>query len=257
MITVTEQPAPPPSLRTAYLNSLPEPQELFVENLVKAGICWTVLRDQREIGYAVIGSDGMLVELYLSEAQAVHLTAAFDVLVGICGVRGVLAKSFDADLLFVALSRPSQPRTLGLMYRSITDDGFVGSVDINPRAATRRDVPQLLQLGADFFDGPDEIEDYISSDGLIVYETGDGTALGAGVMKPVVLGRTDIDIGMVVHPEHRLSGHGAHIIAHLKAVCLTKKLRPICGCSIDNIGSQKTLERAGFASRHRVLEFRL
>ena len=127
MITVTEQPAPPHSLRTAYLNSLPEPQELFVENLVKAGTCRAILRDQREIGYAVIGSDGMLVELYLSEAQLMHLTAAFDVLVETCGVQGVLTKSFDANLLFVALSRSSQPRTLGLMYRSITDEGFVVS----------------------------------------------------------------------------------------------------------------------------------
>ena len=143
------------------------------------------------------------------------------------------------------------------MYRTITDGRLVGSSDIKPRAATHRDLQKLLQIGPDFFDGPDEVEDYINSDGLIMYESDGGTALGAGVMKPVVPGRTDIDIGMVVHPEHRLSGHGAHIISHLKSACLTQTLRPICGCSIDNVGSQKTLERAGFASRHRVLEFRL
>ena len=76
-------------------------------------------------------------------------------------------------------------------------------------------------------------------------------------MRQVVPGRDDIDIGMVVGPEHRHRGYGSYIVAHLKSLCLSNGWRPICGCSIDNLGSQRTLERAGFASSHNLVEFHL
>lgn len=144
-----------------------------------------------------------------------------------------------------------------MLYRVIADPMFQEDARIHIRAATRDDVANLLRLGADFFDGPAEIEDYIRSDGLMIHETREGVALGAGVMKRVVANRDDVDVGMVVHPEHRQRGHGAYIIAHLKSQCLARGSRPICGCSVDNVASQRTLERAGFASRHRLVEFRL
>jgi RimJ/RimL family protein N-acetyltransferase len=31
-------------------------------------------------------------------------------------------------------------------------------------------------------------------------------------------------------------------------------MRPVCGCAVENIGSRRTLERAGFLTRHRLLE---
>jgi predicted GNAT family acetyltransferase len=76
-------------------------------------------------------------------------------------------------------------------------------------------------------------------------------------MKRIVPGRDDLDIGMVVDPRRRRRGHGAYIVAHLKAHCLAKGWRPICCCAVDNPASQRTLERAGFASRDRLVEFGL
>ena len=257
MIALTRRLAPDPGLRAMYLDQLPEPQELFVENLVTAGTCWSVRRDDHEIGYAVTDGDETLVELHVFEREVRHLVEACDALIENCGVRLILAKSFDATLLFVAFSRSCQIRTAGMLYRVIADPTFKDDARVSIRAAKRDDVASLLRLGADFFDGPAEIEGYIRSDGLMIHETREGVALGAGVMKRVVADRNDVDIGMVVHPDHRRRGHGAYIIAHLKAQCLARGLRPICGCSVDNVASQRTLERAGFASRHRLVEFRL
>jgi GNAT superfamily N-acetyltransferase len=255
MITVTPRPAAASDLRTEYLDLLPEPQELFVENLVAKGSVWSIRQDDHGIGYAVIHGDETLVELHVSRHAVRHLTGAFDVLVENAGVRRILAKSFDAALLFAAFSRPCRFQTAGMLYRIIADSAFTENARVKVRSATRDDVANLLRLGADFFDGRAEIEDYISTDGLLIYQTREGVALGAGVMKRVVAGRDDFDIGMVVHPEHRRQGQGAYIIAHLKSHCLEQGLRPICGCSVDNLASQRTLERGGFASRHRLVEF--
>jgi len=236
---------------------LPQPQELFVENLVATGTCWSIRRDDEEIGYAVIHGAETLVELHVRTTELRCLAAAFEELASARGLRRILAKSFDPSLMFVALLRPRQVRTTGLLYRVIVDPDFAADAAIGVRAATLDDLAPLLRLGADFFDGPAEIEDYIAAGGLMIYEAGDGAPLGAGVMKPVVPGRDDVDIGMVVDRRRRRRGHGAYIIALLKAHCLARGWRPICGCAIDNLASQRTLERAGFASRHRLVEFEL
>jgi GNAT superfamily N-acetyltransferase len=257
MFAITQTDAPAAGLRAEYLDGLPQPQELFVENLVAKGTCWSIWRDEREIGYAVIHGGETLVELHVMTAELSRLAAAFEELAGVCGVRRILAKSFDPTLMFVALLRPRQIRTTGLLYRVIVDAGFAADPAIAVRAATVDDVGSLLRLGADFFDGPAEVEDYIASGALMIYEAGDGAALGAGVMKRIVPGRDDLDIGMVVDPRRRRRGHGVYIVAHLKAHCLAKGWRPICGCAVDNLASQRTLERAGFASRDRLVEFDL
>jgi GNAT superfamily N-acetyltransferase len=257
MFAMTPITEPPPSLRAEYLDGLPQPQELFVENLVATGTCSSIRRDDREIGYAVIHGGETLVELHVRTAELRCLAAAFEELAGACGVRRILAKSFDPTLMFVALLRPRQVRTTGLLYRVIVDADFAADAGIGARAATLDDLAPLLRLGADFFDGPAEIEDYIAAGGLMIYEAGDGAPLGAGVMKRVVPGRDDVDIGMVVDPGHRRQGTGAYIVAHLKAYCLAKGWRPICGCAVHNLASRRTLERAGFASRHGLVEFEL
>jgi GNAT superfamily N-acetyltransferase len=256
MFAITPIAEPTPSLRTEYLDLLPQPQELFVENLVATGTCWSIGRDDREIGYAVIHGAETLVELHVRTAELRCVAAAFEALAGARGVRRILAKSFDPTLMFVALLRPRQVRTTGLLYRVIVEADFAADAGIGVRAATPNDLALLLRLGADFFDGPAEIEDYIAAGGLMIYEAGDG-ALGAGVMKRVVSGRDDVDIGMVVDPGRRRRGNGAYIVAHLKSYCLAKGWRPICGCAVHNLASRRTLERAGFASRHGLVEFEL
>jgi GNAT superfamily N-acetyltransferase len=138
----------------------------------------------------------------------------------------------------------------------IADPSFEADADIQVRMATRDDVEDLLHLSTDFFDNLEEIEGCIRANGLMIYGTREDVAFGAGVMKRVIADRADVDIGMVVYPEQRRRGRGAYIIGHLKTNCLAHGLRPICGCSIDNLASQRTLERAGFASRHRLVEFR-
>jgi GNAT superfamily N-acetyltransferase len=257
MIAVTRQLAPPSELRAQYLDSLPEPQELFVENLVAGGCCWSIRRDDSEIGYAVTDGGETLLELHLAETELRHLDEASKALIETCGVRRILAKSFDPTLLSMAFSRQRQVRTTGVLYRVVADPTFASNPRIGARAATGDDIAALLHLGAGFFDDAAEIGNYIGSGGLMIYETREGGALGAGVMKRVVAGRDAVDIGMVVHPEHRRRGYGTYIIAHLKARCLASGLRPICGCSVDNVASQRTLERAGFASRHRLVEFEM
>jgi RimJ/RimL family protein N-acetyltransferase len=137
----------------------------------------------------------------------------------------------------------------------IADPGFESRSDIIPCRGQSEDIVELAARCDDFFDDTQEINAYLAADGLMVYREADGNLIGAGVLKPVIDGIDGVDIGMVVTPRQRRRGYGAYIVRHLKAHCLTRGWRPICGCASANVASQRALERAGFASVHRLVEF--
>ena len=48
---------------------------------------------------------------------------------------------------------------------------------------------------------------------------------------------------------------GAYIISLIKQHCFIKDLVPVCGCDYHNYASKKTLEKAGFITKHRIVRF--
>jgi predicted GNAT family acetyltransferase len=60
---------------------------------------------------------------------------------------------------------------------------------------------------------------------------------------------------MWVNPQYRRQGIATKIISYLKNNCIDSNQRPICGCAYENFASQKTLEKAGFVSKYKLLGF--
>ena len=230
-----KSPAPPQALRALYLDSLPEPQGLFMETQVAYGTTWQA----KDEAYAVIRED-RLVELFVIESQRHRLISLFDEIMEISGASIVFCKSFDRLLLHAALSRPAQVSTFSFMFRRIVDADFQPILGLSFRMGTAADAQAILAFDDGFFHGPEEIADYANCGELVLLESTDGI-LGCGIAKPVIPGRPDMDIGMLVAPNHRRKGYGTHIISFLKDYCLQRGQRPICGCGADNIASQRTL----------------
>ncbi len=248
MIRFEQIPKPPTDLRNAYLDSLVEPQELYLEMQVKAGKTWCL----DDVAYAV-QCGKKLVELYVVPEQSDRLIEIFEAAMAAGNASGVLCKSFDTQMLYAAFSSSASVRPGGLLFRRIVDGSFAARNDVSFRQGTDGDAEVIFSFNDEFFQSLDEIKSYAASRGLFVLEK-DGVAIGCGIGKPVIEDRPDIDIGMLVAKEHRRNGYGGHIISFLKHHYLDRSLRPICGCSIDNIGSQMALRNAGFVSEHRLLD---
>ena len=62
------------------------------------------------------------------------------------------------------------------------------------------------------------------------------------------------DLGVIVGRDHRRQGVASHILRWLKDHCYGRDLDPICSTTVDNIGAQKAIVRAGFLSRQRMVE---
>lgn len=242
-------------LRRNYFLNLEEPQEFFIERLISNGFWWAIIQNNQQCGYAITDGNDTLLELHLSQNVTFGMIETIEALRVKCGIRNVIVKSFDQNIYLSCLSVSTHHEVIGLLYRVVSNLDFYERPDIIARLATHLDVSNLTKISDDFFDDASEIESYIHHDGLIIYEMIDGNIIGAGVVKRVITDLDDFDIGMVIHSGMRQRGYGTYIVSHLKSYCLTNGWRPICGCSIDNIASQKTLERAGFVSRHRLIKF--
>lgn len=257
MIGIAPISKPPPAMRLDHLSRLSAPQEFYVESLVANGSARGIDVDGVACGYAIVDESKRIVEIHVEDAALAHAPRVLDRLVETLGVRSLLAQSFDPLAVFLGLTRGSPAVIRGRLYRIIVDRDFTPRADIQARPGAPGDIAELAALSDDFFEDDAEIAAYQAAEGLIVYRDGDGEVIGAGVLKIVIAGTDGIDIGMVVRPRHRGRGHGVYIVRHLKAHCLARGWRPICGCAIDNLASQRTLERAGFASLHTLVEFAL
>jgi GNAT superfamily N-acetyltransferase len=250
---IEERAEVPAGLRAAYLRSLGESQELFVEHLVRGARKAALIRADRVIGYAAV-HESTLVELFVEEAELLVLDAAFGIVFDHFRVTRALCKSFDSQMVTAASRRPARVKTIGHLFRRLVASGVSAAPGLVPRRGTERDVEAVLSIHDGFFDDPSEIEGYARAGGLFLYASREGGLVGCGVFTRIVPEQSYVDVGMVVAPDHRRRGIGAQIVAHVTSVCVDAGWRPVCGCDAENVASRRTLERAGFRTAHSLLE---
>ncbi len=248
MIKLTEVREPPQSLREKYLNSLPEPQEHYLELLVSKGKTWQF----EDAGY-VVQSGNRLVELFVLPDHSHRLSELFNTAMLTSEAVGVLCKSYDAQLLHAALSKPANVKPGGLLFRRILNDSHPNREDVIIRPGQIGDAADVFSINDDFFESEAEIESYAASGGLFILES-NGMIAGCGIGERVIENRDDVDIGMLVATNHRRKGYGTHLVSFLKHYFLKQNMTPICGCGPSNVASRRALEKAGFVSEHRILQ---
>jgi GNAT superfamily N-acetyltransferase len=246
---------PPAPLRAAYLRSLGEPQELYVESLVQTGR--TVLirdDDDQVIGYAVL-AEATIVEFFVIPDALSVLPSAFAATREQTHAERALCKTFDHLMITAAASTPARTRTTGHLFRIVRDPGFATDPAVAHRIGRSSDADAIWSIHDGFFDDLDEVERYLAEGTLHLYETAGGELLGCGIRTRVIPGDDAVDIGMVVARSHRRRGLGGYIVSHLKRHCLDAGDRPIAGCSTDNLASRRALENAGLATTHSLVDF--
>ncbi|MGV8984099.1 GNAT family N-acetyltransferase [Clostridium sp.] len=117
--------------------------------------------------------------------------------------------------------------------------------------AHQDDIKNIIEISEDFFL---ELENNINREEVFTLYSND-SLLAPGICQKIVGGLNYYDIGMIVSKEHRNKGVGTYIISKLKDHCISKNLLPVCGCWYYNYASKKTLEKAGFITKHRIVRF--
>jgi RimJ/RimL family protein N-acetyltransferase len=246
------------TLRDDYLASLPEFQDIYLEFQVPDSACYKLIDNNQDVGYFLITSDNVLLEYYLinsySSKGAEFLTAILNHPEISEKVIEIYCKSFDSVFLSSCLTNGFEYSVAGWLYRDFLDVNFPLDSDLTPRYATLADLPFLHQQDDEVFEPKELLESAIVANTIVLFEK-DTQIVGCGFITQVHPKWNYYDIGVWVSHNFRKRGYATQILTYHKNYCLSNGLKPICGCSTDNLASQRTLEKAGFISKHRLIEF--
>lgn len=244
--------------RREYLDELGQAQEPLLEVLVPGAECrWIRARNGETCGYAIVHESRLLIEFYLFRPYWVFGETVLAQVVRQLDLGKAWIKSFDSLLLSSALRLQRGIETLGLLVRDYVPRPLPGRG--RPEYATRvgepSDLDRLLAVDQDVFSSPERLSMALDRRWIRVFERADAL-IGFGLLRPVVPGRPDVDVGIAVDRPFRGKGYATHAFADLVRECLREGKNPVCGCSNDNRASRHLGERVGMVSRHRLLAVR-
>jgi L-amino acid N-acyltransferase YncA len=242
-------------LRIQYLDQLIEAQELYLELLVRSSKVFVIKSKNKRIGYFLLGDDGTLLEYYVSQDNIDQVDTLLPRIVEKYNIAKALCKSFDHTLLSSCIGIQKSVNVVGINFREYREKTpAVVYEDISIRPATVKDEQLIVGMNEEVFEQEEEVKAYIENKQILLFEK-EKEVLGFGIFARVIEGRPEFDIGVLVDRKYRGRGYGEYIIRYLVNYCRQNGWRAICGCAIENEGSRRSLEKAGFIGRYRLLEF--
>ena len=245
--------------RTDYLNSLPEFQELFLEIMLNNSDFHLLKFDNKEIGYAVINNDGILIEFYLidkfiNESKKIFIQVLKDL-----SIADIYCKSFDSLLLNNCVLCSFPYSVIGVMYRDYVEPTIKKDSDIKMEKANLSSVRFLLGQDKsikELFETEQQLSDFIQNENVFEFYKND-ELIGCGMVVKTHSDWSFCDLGVWVNPSKRGNAIGSQIILSLREFSIKNNLKPSCGCAIENLASQKAIEKSGFVSRYKMINFKI
>lgn len=242
-------------LRINYLYEVKLPQELFLEWMVRDGLCFRIFEKSHEVGYFIKSKNDILVEFYLLSEVIVKKEVIFSQILKDYNIKQIYCKSFDNILLTCSHTFAKSSKIIGTLFRDYAKGILIEYENqFKIRLAKKSDIPFLLGFDSGLYESPEELNYTVSNNMVYLFEK-DNFLIGCGYLIKVLPEKNYFDIGVWTNPELRNQGYGSMIISYLKKHCFSHGYTPICGCATDNIASRKTLEKNGFYAKYCIIEF--
>ncbi len=207
-LNTSKRRAPMHPMREAYLRSLPEAQELYLELQIADGEVVDICVKGEAVGYAVT-KQGVLLEYYLAPHAVTRSDEVFDALIRRRGIEKAYIKSFDALAVSAAARHHRKLTVAGYLYRDRVRRPDMPLPEwVTPRRAARGDADAVAAINEGVFEKREEIDDYIAKNQIILFQ-GDDTLLGVAILARVIPGRPEFDVGMLTAVPYRRRGLGA------------------------------------------------
>ena len=245
--------------RTDYLNSLPEFQELFIELMICDSDYYIFQADNNEIGYAIRNNDGVLIEFYVIDKYIPVSNDFFRQALKDLSVSDIYCKSFDSLLLSNCLLMTLPYSIIGILYRDYVRPLIKKDSTIKMRHANLLSVRLFLEQDEsikELFETEQQLIDFIKNENVFEFYKNE-EFVGCGTVIRTHKDWSFCDLGVWVNSSKRGNAIGSQIILNLREFSIKNNLKPSCGCEIENQASQKTIEKSGFVSRHKMINFKI
>lgn len=253
--------------RQAYLQTLVAPLDGYWETaVITRAPHYQIMVNGRAVGYFAADEQKRLLQFFATEQAG----ALFAAVIGSEWVETAVASTIDPAVLSLCLDVQKSVSVHTYLFH----DGRPTELRLPayPQARFRLAAKADLEALIGFYGRNDEYEDteaitdlfenfrnfaklLIERQQSFLLVNGE-TILGVGECRISASQPPYADIGMITDRDNRRRGVGAFVLAQLKAHCTRQNLKPICSCGADNIASRKTIEKAGFVARHRILSIK-
>ncbi len=147
---------------------------------------------------------------------------------------------------------------IGVLYRDFIDALIMKDPEIKMQKSDMKSIKFLLEQDdsiKELFETEEQLKDFIMYENVFEFYKNDHF-VGCGMVLRTNTDWDYCDLGVWVHPSKRGMNFGSQIILNLRAFAIGNNMKPTCGCAIDNIASQKTIEKSGFVSKYKLINFK-
>lgn len=235
-----------------WIGGLASPFDSFLESYIRDSAFYLLQTGEGEqAGYYAIHDQERLTQFYMRPAYLMHAQRVFGDVLERHAIASLFVQTSDELLLSLALDRDLTIHKQAYFFQdagaAIEGEGLAEGATF--RQAVLTDADAMRQVGGDFLDA---YERRIENGELFAYER-DGMLLGIGIVEKSGLLEGAASIGMFANEAYRRQGIGRTVITELMRWCRANGIRPLSGCWYYNEASKRTLERAGMATKTRLL----
>jgi RimJ/RimL family protein N-acetyltransferase len=237
-----------------HWNALPGPTDAFLEDHVRDSAHYVISIAGTNAGFASIHGGQLMTQFAVEPAYRRYGQEAFQALKKLEYVRAAFVPTCDEFYLSHALDAFQQLAKQAYFFE--VQPGSAVQPDLRGwslRVASAADEELVQQQSGGFFSDTGRR----IAGGEIFVTLREGECVGFGILERSQFRSGLASIGMFTIERFRASGVGTATIALLIETCSRLGLRAVAGCWYYNHASKRTLERAGMASRTRLLRLEL
>jgi len=213
-------------------------------------------------GYYVVNDEGALLQFFLVPEHAGKGKEIFGEVIGQDSIKSAIVQTIDSLFLSLCLDSHLNLSVHTYLYQHElqVDAVHPSSEGTVLESADLADLDRVNDFQIACLGGNEELRSWLQgySNNLIkrseLYVLArDSKWIGLGEYRKSDSQTNIVDVGVMVHPDHRGNRWAAYILSLLAEQGRSNGHEIICSTTVDNLASQKAISGAGFVSRNRIL----
>lgn len=236
------------ALRRDLYQSFTAPLDAMWEVLyIASSQTYFIYQDNLQLGYCSIDEDHSLTQVFLCDEYRFLMAKVIQSLVEAELISSAKLSSIEPVGFNACLSQAKSTETNTLCYQfAETQEVDIASIDMAlVKTENIRDIQAFFKDQIQFDDNFGYTENLVQRNELFVLKKGN-EIMATGECRLSDSQLEIADIGVIVNQNHQRKGLGAQVLHHMATKAQAANRKPICSTTVDNIGSQKAIRKAGF-----------
>ena len=236
------------NLRTEFYKSLTAPLDSMWQDLYIASSQASLIeKNNKHIGYCCIDGNNSLLQLYVNNENKYLTITIVEQLIEFKLITSASLSSIEPILFNACLHLSKSIKTNTFCYEyskhSLNYENILNIELVTPKDS--QIIRDFYKNHIGFEDTFGYVDNLISRKELFMVKESN-TITTTGECRLSDTQKNHADVGVAVNKEYRKKGLATKMLQQLAREAIKQKRKPICSTTIDNIGSQKAIEKAGF-----------